>query len=113
MTRGEIWWADLGVPLGSEPGFRRPVLVVQGDSFNRSRISTTVVVAITSNTALAGAPGNVSLRREDSGLSRDSVINVSQIATLDKRRLETRITSVPRSTLESVDTGLALVLGLG
>jgi len=112
MTRGEIWWADLGLPFGSEPGFRRPVLVVQDDSFNASRIQTTVVASITSNTALAGAPGNVLLGKPESRLPREAVINVSQISTLDKRRLVARVGSVPKRLMDDVDAGLELVLGL-
>lgn len=113
MTRGEIWWADLGVPLGSEPGFRRPVLVVQDDPFNASRIQTMIVASITSNVALAEAPGNVFLERAESGLPKDSVVNVSQLATLDKRRLVAKAGSLRRRTTEEVDAGLGLVLGLG
>ena len=112
MTRGEIWWADLGLPFGSEPGFRRPVLVVQDDAFNTSRIQTTVVVSITSNTALAEAPGNILLAEAESGLSKRGVINVSQIVTLDKRRLVARVGSLPKRLMDDVDVGLGLVLGL-
>jgi len=84
MQRGDIWWANLPDPVGSGPGYRRPVLVIQADSFNRSRIKTVVVAVITKNTALAAAPGNVLLPASDSNLPVDSVINVSQIITLDK-----------------------------
>ena len=86
MTRGEIWWADLGVPFGSEPGFRRPVLVVQTDSFNRSRIGTVLCVPFTTNLKLADAPGNVHLDAE-SDLRKESVIVVSQMTCLDRIRL--------------------------
>ena len=112
MTRGEIWWADLGLPFGSEPGFRRPVLVVQDDAFNTSRIQTTVVVSITSNPALAGAPGNVLLAKAESGLSKGGVINVSQIGTLDKRRLVAKVGSLPKRLMDDVEVGIGLVLGL-
>ena len=95
MYRGEIWWANLPEPVGSEPGYRRPVLVVQDDRFTQSCINTIVVVIITSNTQLAEAPGNVLLPREVSGLSRDSVANVSQIFTIDKMFLTERISSLP------------------
>ena len=84
MQRGEIWWASLPEPVGSEPGYRRPVLIVQSDDFNRSRISTIIAVVITSNTRLAQAPGNVLLTKKLSGLLRDSVANISQIITVDK-----------------------------
>lgn len=112
MYRGEIWWADLPNPVGSEPGYRRPVLVVQDDVFTQSRISTVIVVIITSNTQLAEAPGNVLLPREVSGLSRDSVANVSQILTVDKTFLTERIGSLPDYLQEEVDEGLRMVLYL-
>jgi mRNA interferase MazF len=113
MKRGEIWWASLPAPTGSGPGFRRPVLVLQSDPFNQSRIATVVVAAIASNLALAEAPGNVRLGRNDSGLSKASVVNVSQIVTLDRSVLTQRIRAVPGTTLRNVDEGLRLVLGLG
>jgi mRNA interferase MazF len=112
MKRGDIWWASLPAPTGSGPGFRRPVLVLQSDPFNQSRIATVVVAAITSNLALAEAPGNVRLGRSDSGLSKASVVNVSQIATLDRSVLTQRISAVPGITMRHVDEGLRLVLGL-
>ena len=112
MKRGEIWWASLPAPTGAGPGFRRPVLVLQSDPFNQSRIATVVVAAITSNLALAEAPGNVRLGRNDSGLSKASVVNVSQIVTLDRCVLTQRIRAVPGTTLRNVDEGLRLVLGL-
>ena len=112
MTRGEIWWADLGLPFGSEPGFNRPVLVLQDDSFNRSRIRTTIVTSITSNLSLAEAPGNIFLGREESDLSKDGVINVSQISTIDKQRLLEKIGKITKSTVEEVNAGIELVLSL-
>ncbi|HAG82583.1 MAG TPA: mRNA interferase MazF2 [Cyanobacteria bacterium UBA12227] len=112
MYRGEIWWANLPDPIGSEPGYRRPVLVIQDDIFNQSRISTVIVVAITSNTQLAEAPGNVLLPHGASGLSRDSVANVSQIFTLDKTFLVERIGSLPDYLQEEVDEGLRTILYL-
>ena len=112
MRRGEIWWASLPSPTGSEPGYRRPVLIVQSDSFNESRISTVVAAAITSNTALGAAPGNVPLSRRVSGLPKASVVNVSQLATVDKGRLTTRVRSLSEDAMESVDEGLRLVLSL-
>jgi mRNA interferase MazF len=87
MTRGEIWWADLEIPFGSEPGFRRLVVVVQADSFNRSRVSTVVVVPLTTNLELEEAPGNVFLETNESGLAKDSVVVVSQISAFDRKRL--------------------------
>jgi len=112
MGRGEIWWADLPNPRGSEPGFRRPVLVVQADSFNQSRIQTVIVAAITGNLRLADAPGNVSLPRHASGLPRDSVVNVSQLVTLDRGFLTEPAKKLPTALLRAVDDGLRLALGL-
>jgi mRNA interferase MazF len=112
MYRGEIWWADLPNPVGSEPGYRRPVLVVQDDAFTQSRINTVIVVVITSNTRLAEAPGNVLLPVEASGLPRPSVVNVSQLLTVDKSFLTERIGSLPRFVQDEVDEGLRLVLCL-
>jgi mRNA interferase MazF len=111
MRRGEIWWASLAKPKGSEPGYRRPVLILQSDEFNRSLIQTVVVAAITSNVALAQAPGNVLIRPRESGLARDSVINVSQIVTIDKAALDERVGNVTTRTLEEVEEGVRLVLG--
>ena len=112
MRRGEIWWASLPAPQGSGPGGRRPVLIVQSNAFNRSRISTAVVVAITSNLALENAPGNVALPRRGTGLPRRSAVNVSQILTLDKRFLTGRAGRVPDTLLARVEQGLGLVLDL-
>lgn len=112
MYRGEIWWANLPDPVGSEPGYRRPVLVIQNDVFTQSRINTVIVVIITSNTQLAEAPGNVLLPHEVSGLSKDSVVNVSQIFTVDKAFLTERVSSLPGYLHEEVDEGLRMVLYL-
>ena len=112
MLRGEIWWANLPDPTGSEPGYRRPVLVIQSDFFNQSCINTVIVVAITSNIQLAEAPGNVFLPRHASGLPQDSVANVSQVITLDQTLLNERIGSLPDYVQEEVDEGLRTVLYL-
>jgi mRNA interferase MazF len=112
MYRGEIFWADLPNPVGSEPGYRRPVLVIQDDTFNQSRISTVIVVMLTSNLQLAEAPGNVFVAREVSGLSRDSVVNVSQIFTIDKTFLVEPIGSLPDYIQEEIDEGLRTILYL-
>lgn len=112
MYRGEIWWAQLPDPVGSEPGYRRPVLIVQDDTFTQSRIRTVIVVIITSNVELANAPGNVLLPSDATGLSRDSVVNVSQVLTVDKAFLTERIGSLPVSLQEEVDDGLRVVLYL-
>lgn len=113
MLRGEIWWAQLPVPQGSEPGFRRPVLIVSSDSYNRSGIRTVVVAAITSNQKLAGAPGNVRLNSRQSGLPKSSVVNVSQLLTLDKQSLRERAKVLPYAMMAEVDAGLIRVLELG
>jgi mRNA interferase MazF len=112
MKRGEIWWAELASQRGSEPGYRRPVVIVQADAFTRSRIGTVIVVAITSKTGRAAAPGNVRLNRRDSRLSRESVANVSQILTLDRRFLVERVSELSGKAMELIDAGLRLVLGL-
>jgi mRNA interferase MazF len=112
VYRGEIWWADLPNPIGSEPGYRRPVLIIQDDTFTQSLIRTVIVVIITSNLELANAPGNVLLPRDATGLSRDSVANVSQIFTVDKVFLTERVGLLPVSLQEEVDEGLRTVLYL-
>ena len=112
MHRGEIWWADLPEPRGSEPGFTRPVLIVQANAFNRSSIRTVIIAAITSNVELANAPGNVLLPRRVSGLREESVINVSQLVALDRRFLTDHVGKIPPQIQASVDAGLRLVLEL-
>jgi mRNA interferase MazF len=112
VNRGEIWWADLPGPQASEPGYSRPVLIVQSDSFNRSRIQTVVVVALTSNLRLAEAPGNIKLSARKTGLPKDSVANVSQILTLDKTFLRDKSGQLDESTIKHVEDGMRLLLGL-
>ena len=112
MHRGELWWASLEEPMGSGPGFRRPLLIVQSDEFNASAIRTAVCAVVTSNLRLADAPGNVRLARRATGLSRDSVVNVSQLITVDKSVLNSRIGRVPAEALRDVDAGIRLALSL-
>lgn len=112
MQRGEIWWAALPRPKGSAAGLRRPVLVVQSDAYNASRIQTVVVAAITSNLALERAPGNVLLRRRATKLPNDSVVNVSQILTIDRSLLARRVGRLPSPKMAEVDVGIRLVLAL-
>ena len=112
MIRGEIWWADLGIPFGSEPGFKRPVIIIQDDAFNRSKIQTIIVASITTNLDLADAPGNVYLEKEDSGLPKDGVINISQISTIDKRRLTEKVCVLSLSTMTEITYGIKLILNL-
>lgn len=111
IGQGDVWWADLAEPRGSEPGYRRPVLVVQGDAFNRSAIATVVVVPLTSNLRWADAPGNVRLSARSTGLPRDSVANVSQIVALDRTALTERVGHISSAKLELVLRGIDLVLG--
>lgn len=110
MKRGEVWWVDLPEPAGSEPGCRRPVPIAQADDFNRSRLRTVLAAAITSNLAIARAPGNLPLPRRSAGLERESVVNVSQIVTVDKRFLMERAGRLSGSRLRLVEEGLRLVL---
>jgi mRNA interferase MazF len=111
VSQGDVCWAELGEPGGSEPGYRRPVVVVQGDSLNRSRLATVVCVALTSNVKWAGAPGNVVLPATATGLPKDSVANVSQIVTLDRADIVKRVGKLPRAKLELVLSGIDVVLG--
>ena len=112
MQRGEIWWADLPAPVGAEPGFRRPLLIIQADDFNRSSIQTVVGMALTTNVRLAHAPGNVLLPADESGLPKDSVINVTQILTVDKGLLSARAGALNDRVMLLVEDGLRLVLAL-
>lgn len=112
VERGDIWWADLGEPTGSEPGFRRPVLIVQADAFNRSRLQTVIAVVLTSNIRLVDAPGNVLLPSRATGLPKDSVANVSQMITVDREFLRDKVNRVRGPLLKDLDNGLRLVLAL-
>jgi mRNA interferase MazF len=111
IRRGDILWADLGKPRGSEPGYRRPVLVIQADAINRSRIATIICVPLTSNVKLAQMPGNVLLKAAETGLDRDSVANVTLITTIDRASLEEWAGAVPERRLQQVFEGLDLVMG--
>lgn len=112
VARREVWWADLEEPRESEPGFRRPIVVVQADAFNRSRLRTVVAVALTSNTRYLDGPGNVLLPGLVTGLPRDSVANVTQIVTVDEDYLDERVGRIPRRLMRRVDSGLRLILDL-
>ena len=112
IERGEIHWADLGTPSGSRPAKRRPVLVVQSDSFNASRLATVMAAVITSNTALAAMPGNVFLPATTTGLPRDSVVNVTALVTLNKTDLTDRVGGLSPSLMHEVDQGLRRALEL-
>lgn len=113
VAQGDVWWASLPDPRGSGPGFRRPVVVVQGEAFNQSRLATVVVVPLTSNVRWAAAPGNVLLAARRTGLPRDSVANVSQIVAVDRGILEDRTGHLSRAELELILGGIDLVLGRG
>ena len=112
VQRGEIWWAELEEPRGSEPGYRRPLLIVQADAFNRSRIQTILAVVLTSNLRLVEAPGNVLVPKRASGLPKDSVANVSQVVTVDREVLSERVGKLAGSVMRAVENGLRLVLDL-
>lgn len=112
VERGAVWWADLPEPRGSEPGFRRPVLIVSADAFNRSRIQTVLAVALTTNLALVAAPGNVLIPGKAAGLPKDSVANVTQVVTLDRDFLREPAAKLAPKLLQQVDAGLRLALGL-
>jgi mRNA interferase MazF len=112
IHRGDIWWADLPEPVGSEPGYRRPFAIVQADTFNQSRIRTVLGVTLTSNLRLSEAPGNVLLPARQTGLPRDCVANVSQIITLNKDALREQAGIVPARLLDRIEAGLRLVLDL-
>jgi mRNA interferase MazF len=112
ISRADVYWADLGPPSGSRPAKRRPVLVIQSDPYNASRLATALAAVITSNTSLAGMPGNVFLPATATGLPRDSVVNVAAIVTLNKTDLTDRVGNIPPSLMHEVDRGLRRVLGL-
>jgi mRNA interferase MazF len=112
MERGAVWWAELPRPAASEPRYRRPVIIIQANSFNRSRIKTTMVLAVTSNLRLADAPGNVSLPAASTGLPKDSVANVSQVITIDKSFLVEECGRIPSVLMRAIDEGLRLSLSL-
>jgi mRNA interferase MazF len=111
IVQGEVWWADLDVPRGSEPGFRRPVVIVQGDAFNRSRLATVVCVVLTSNLAAGEVPGNVALKARSTGLPKDSVAVVTQIVTLDRSLLTDCVGRLSPVAIQQVLAGVRLVLG--
>ena len=111
IHQGEVWWADLPEPVGSEPGFRRPVIIVQTDRFNQSRIATALCVPLTSNVRLADSPGNVLLSSHSTGLPKDSVANVSLVLAVNKRQLVECVGQISRRELELIFIGIDVVLG--
>ena len=112
VRRGEVWWASLPEPEGAEPGYRRPVVLVQTDTFNRSNIKTIVCASLTSNLSLSEAPGNIRLSARASGLPKASVVNVSQLVTVDKHFLTDKVKTLDKRTMARIDDGLRLVLSL-
>jgi len=112
MIRGEIWWAEFGIPYGSETGYTRPVLIVQDDSFNESRIKTIVVLPLTTNLRLLDAPGNVLIQKKESKLIDDSVIIVAQLYAIDRERFKKKISKVTKEIMLQVEIGMKLVLGI-
>lgn len=111
ISQGEVWWADLAEPRGSEPVYRRPVLIVQGDAFNRSSIATVIVAPLTTDLRWAEAPGNVLLKARSTGLPRDSVANVSQIVAIDRAALTDRVGRASPAKVDLVLRGIDVVLG--
>lgn len=112
MKRAQIWWATLSDPVASEPGYKRPIIIVQSNDFNKSRINTVIAVVVTSNLSLALAPGNGSLSLKKTGLNRESVANVSQIITIDKQFLQEQVGVIDKNTMQQIDEGIRLVLSL-
>jgi len=112
MIRGEIYWADYGIPYGSEPGFKRPVMIVQNDAFNIKELHTILVVPLTTNIILADAPGNVFIDKIDRGLPKDSVAVVSQTGVINKARISEKVGILPFDDMHEIDAGLCLILGL-
>jgi mRNA interferase MazF len=112
ILRGDIWWASLDAPRGSSPGYTHPLVIIQADDFNKSHINTIVGLVITSNLHLADAPGNVFLERSLSKLPKDSVVNISQIVTIDKTFLREKVSHLPKAFLSEISEGIKLVLAL-
>ena len=112
MIRGDIWWVDFGEPLGSEPGWRRPAVIVQSDEFNKSDMNTTVVIPLTTNLRLAEFPGNVLLSKQDSKLSKDSVAVTPEITVIDRIRVGEHVSVLPRASMTSISEGIRLLLAL-
>jgi mRNA interferase MazF len=111
IAQCEVWWADLADPIGSAPGFRRPIVVIQADPLNRSQLATVVCVVLTSNLRWSIAPGNVLLSAKLTGLDRNSVANVSQLVTIDKRQLTERVGKIPKRQMEAIFSGIDLIMG--
>ncbi|MDR0475354.1 MAG: type II toxin-antitoxin system PemK/MazF family toxin [Treponema sp.] len=112
MTRGEIWWIDYGIPYGSEPGYRRPGIILQNDFFNSSNINTTIVIPLSTNLLLANVPGNILINKKDTKLGKDSVLLLSQIGVMDKQRLIEKVSKINKGILEEIENNIAFILGI-
>ena len=112
MIRGELWWADYGIPFGSEPGYKRPVIIIQNDCFNNSKINTTIVIPLSTNILLADVPGNVFIRKKESKLNNDSVILLSQVGVIDKRRLIEKISKVNKDIIIKIENSILFIFGV-
>jgi mRNA interferase MazF len=112
IRRGQVWWADLGPPRGASPGYERPVVIVQADGFNKTDISSVIIAIATTNLRLARMPGNAFISRGIGGLKEDSVVNITQLFTVDKSDLLELLGTLPQSSLDQIDKGLRLVLSL-
>jgi mRNA interferase MazF len=112
MTRGEIWWVDYGIPFGSEPGYRRPVIILQNDFFNNSKINTTIVIPISSNLLLADVPGNIYIEKRDCKLGKNSVILTSQFGVIDKERLIEKISKINNDIMKKIENSIMFILGI-
>ena len=112
MIRGELWWADYGFPFGTEPGYRRPVIILQNDFFNSSKINTTIVIPLSTNILLADVPGNVFIDKKESNLSKDSVILLSQIGVIDKQRLIKKISKINKDIMNKIEDNIAFIIGV-
>jgi mRNA interferase MazF len=112
MTRGELWRVDYGIPFGSEPGFRCPVIILQNDFFNNSRINTTIVIPLSTNLLLADVPGNVFIDKKESKLSKDSVILVTQIGVVDKQRMIVKISKLSKNIIDKIENNIVFILGI-
>ena len=112
MRRGDIFWADLGEPIGSEPGYKRPILIIQADHFNNSKLATVIVLSLTSNMDLRSIPGCAFLSSRETGLPKDSIANATQLRTLDRSRIENNVGQLDDETMLIIDNALKNVLGL-
>jgi mRNA interferase MazF len=112
MIRGEIWWVDYGIPYGSEPGYRRPVIIIQNDFFNASKIKTTIAVPLSTNLLLADVPGNILVSKKDSKLTKDSVILISQVGVIDKERLLEKVSKINNDIMGKIENSVLFILGI-